>query len=258
LLKTKNVTLTAYGNTKYLIPSLEESIGFHLLIDGVYEKEVLKIIIKKLSPEDIFIDIGANIGAFSIMIAKRLSPGGKVIAVEPSKRIIPYLKHNIEENRLKNIKLLEYAVTDQNNSSITFYDAPLEKFGMGSVFQTFHDNPDFVKTRTLDSIIEEDGVGNIKLIKVDVEGCEALVFKGGAHILSSIKAPIIIFEFCDWAEERAPGYKPGDAQAILNKYGYRIWKVSDIARGRRKPLTDIITKGYEMLLAAKDASSVFS
>jgi len=63
----------------------------------------------------------------------------------------------------------------------------------------------------------------VDFIKIDVEGYEYHVFKGAETTLSRPDAPDILFEFVDWAEEKAAGIAIGDAQRILKSYGYRIF-----------------------------------
>lgn len=249
-LDASDVTVTGYDKSRFLVPSAREPIGLHLIIDGVYEKPSLDFILKNLPQAGTFLDVGANIGTFAVTVARFLSGAGKVIAIEPSAAIVPYLKNNIRINGLENVKVLECAVTDEDDRSMPFYEPPKEHFGMGSISRQFHDNPVLVRTRMLDTIIQEEQIRKVSVIKVDVEGHEAAVFKGSRHLLTSDRAPIVIFEFCDWAEARA-GISPGKAQNILREYGYRIWRLSDIVKKAKRPLTDTLTKGGEMLVAVK-------
>jgi len=62
---------------------------------------------------------------------------------------------------------------------------------------------------------------------------------------------MIIFEFCDWAEARVQAGEAGDAQRVLRGYGYHIWRLSDFACGRGRPLRDVLVSGYEMLVAVR-------
>jgi len=82
------------------------------------------------------------------------------------------------------------------------------------------------------------------------EGYESIVFKGARDILSKPKAPIIIFEFCDWAEDRAQNLEIGDAQRILVEFGYKIWRLNDILN-QKKPLNHIVEHGSDTLIAIK-------
>ena len=246
------------GGDEFIAPSLMEPVGFYLLIDGVYESELLSFMLGKLqrkagaeSAGAVFVDVGANIGSFTIPVAKSLGAEGRVIAIESSPTIYPYLKRNVELNGLSNIRLIQCAASDTDLQEVPFYEAPIESFGMGSLGAQFNGKPIPVITRTLDSILSERGVDRVDLIKVDVEGFEVGVFKGAEKLLNGPDAPLIAFEFCDWAEDRVPGGRRGNAQRALKDYGYRIWKLHDFLRGKQ-PLSDVLTAGFETLVAIKN------
>jgi hypothetical protein len=107
-----------------------------------------------------------------------------------------------------------------------------------------------VTTHALDDILIEAGVDRVDVIKVDVEGFERDVFRGAIKVLSAERAPVILFEFCDWAEERLTDGGRGDAQRILRDLGYSIWRLRDAVRSRA-PLSGILTAGFETLVAMK-------
>lgn len=234
----------------FLVPNLHEPIGFYLLIDGVYEPLAARFIADNLRPGSTLVDVGANIGVFAIPAAKRVGPTGCVVAVEPSPGIIPYLTRNIADNRLFNVRLKTCAAYDREEKSVPFFEAPTEKFGMGALAAQFDALPTTVPARTLDNVLAEEGISHVDLLKVDVEGFEALVFKGAKELLAGLEPPAILFEFCDWAEERAPDIRIGDAQHLLLESGYRLWRLSDYIRGIR-PLVKVLTNGFEMLVAIK-------
>jgi hypothetical protein len=83
---------------------------------------------------------------------------------------------------------------------------------------------------------------------VDVEGFEAAVFRGAERILRSTKPPIIVFEFCDWAEGRVADGEIGGAQTLLMEWGYRIWRLEDHLAGL-PPLQNVCRHGFETLVA---------
>ncbi len=249
-LAARDVRISGRCGVDFIAPSLQEPVGFYLLVDGVYESELLDFILGRLQKGAVFIDVGANIGSFAIPIAKSLGAEGRVIAIEPSPRVFPYLKRNVTLNGLSNISLVQRAAFDADGQEVSFYEAPIENFGMGSLGAQFHDKPIPVITRTLDSILREQGVGRVDLIKVDVEGFEAAVFRGAERLLNGPDAPLVVFEFCDWAEDRVPDGRIGDSQRALKDLGYRIWRLHDLAQGKG-PLADVLTSGFETLVAIK-------
>ncbi len=87
---------------------------------------------------------------------------------------------------------------------------------------------------------------------MDVEGFEAAVFKGGSNLLGAdkSKSPLVVFEFCGWAEKRAHGIEVGDSQRILRQFGYDIWKLEDFI-AEKKPTEQILTQGFATLIGVK-------
>ena len=195
------------------------------MIDGVYEVQAVDFVLERLKPSATFIDVGANIGVFTLPAARRIGRSGRVIAIEPSPLVFPYLERNIVLNGLSNVRLVQCAAHDRDGETVPFYEAPVEHFGMGSLGAQFHNSPVPVLCRTLDHILNEQQIEKVDVMKVDVEGFEAAVFEGATKLLAGDKAPVILFEFCDWAENRRPGGSVGDAQRLLRRWGYRIWRL---------------------------------
>lgn len=244
-----NVLLDVKNGKRYLVPSLFESIGFELFINGCFEQENVDFIISRLrSNPGNFLDIGANIGVFSVSAAKAL-PDVDVLAIEASPMISGYLRNNVELNDLSNIRIASCAVSARDGDSVEFFDAPIEKFGMGALDPRFDGDSVTVNTRTIDSLVEELGFDNVSAIKIDIEGYESNAFRGAEKLLTT-SSPTIMFEFCDWAEEKAVGISIGDAQRVLKDFGYEIWTPSDLSRGN-EPLNEILTEGFFELIAVK-------
>lgn len=172
---------------------------------------------------------------------------GKVISIEASPKIYSYLQQNIKSSKSKNISCIHIACTDHDNIAIEFYDAPDNQFGMGSLAPQFNIPPTLVIGSTFDNILKSLQIGRVDIIKVDVEGFEAAVFRGAVRTLTSDQRPVIIFEFLDWAERRA-GDPVGTAQLILFDYGYtlkEIGKKGALGSALIRP----ITVGGAMLIA---------
>jgi len=104
-----------------------------------------------------------------------------------------------------------------------------------------------VTTTTIDQIAAELGYKKVGFIKIDIEGFEYFAFKGGQYLLRSEDAPDIIFEFVDWAEEKA-GLKKGSAQEILKEYGYQLYVLE---KHELIPLIGTVAKGGKSLFATK-------
>lgn len=122
---------------------------------------------------------------------------------------------------------------------------------MGALSPQFGAQPVAVTAITLDQILAEEKINHVDLLKVDVEGFEALVFQGAKRLLTGQNPPLVVFEFCDWAERRTAGIEMRSAQQILKEWDYRFWRLSDFICNRDIPLGNILVKGSEMLVAAR-------
>jgi FkbM family methyltransferase len=226
-------------------------VGFYLATDGVYEGQILDFILRHLPAGGAFLDVGANIGCFTVPAARHLKDSGQVLALEAAPGVFPYLQENVRLNNLSNVKAVQCAVSHEEGAQAPFYQAPADHFGMGSLAPQFYAEPVFVATRTLDSLLAENGVARVDVIKVDVEGFEHGVFQGAENLLCGENPPVIIFEFCDWAEERAPNYQVGDAQRLLQSWGYNLRRLENDA-ARRPPLKEPLTEGFATIVARRD------
>jgi FkbM family methyltransferase len=236
-----------FGHT-LAVPSLREPISYHLYADGEYEPDVVSLLRATLRPGDVFVDVGASVGAHTLIASDLVGAAGCVIAVEPSPEVRGYLQANLQRNRVENVVVEARAVSDHSGSA-AFYVPDDAHFGMAALIPRFHDQPIQVETTTLDEMLERFD-RPVSVLKVDVEGAEALVFRGGARTLTSRRAPTIVFEFLDWAEQGMSGLQPGSAQQILRDYGYDTWQLHEYLAGGAALKNDLCA-GAHMLVAER-------
>lgn len=248
-LAARDCWIEARGGLRFQVPSLREPVAFHLLVDGVYEPATAALLAATLRPGMRFVDVGANVGAHALPAARLVGERGDVLALEPAPGVFPYLEANILANGLRNVIALRLAAGEVA-AQVPFYPAPADHFGMGSRAPQFHAAPITVKADTLDCVLGRHPGPTVGLLKVDVEGFEAAVFAGAAQLLGAPGAPPVLFEFTDWAEQRACGDDVGRAQRRLLDYGYRLWRLDAWRRGAA-PLGRVLTTGAAELLAVK-------
>lgn len=152
-------------------------------------------------------------------------------------------------NGLHNLRCWHGAVCDREGS-VDFFEAPINQFGMGSLSPQFDAHSIKVPGQTLDRLVAELGLTHVHMIKIDVEGLEQKVLLGAEKILRCHQPPLLVFEFCDWAEARVPDLRPGAAQAFLRDCGFQIWRLHDFIQGR-PALAEPIRSGSEMLVAQR-------
>ena len=170
-----------------------EHIQQQLFWYGYYEKDLGEILSKIIKPGDVFIDIGANIGYFSLLVANNVSTA-KVISFEPVREIFERLKENVAINDFKNITVFNAAVGEMKEEKELFVSGP-DNLGMSSFQQpgNFSGKKEIVQVLVLDEWFQRAGLAKIDVIKLDVEGSELAALKGMKEILQSFK-PIVIVE----------------------------------------------------------------
>ncbi|MBA7617088.1 hypothetical protein ES703_24396 [subsurface metagenome] len=179
------------------------------------EKDINTINYFKIPERGCFIDVGANIGRYSIMLAKKY-PNSKIISFEPEENNFKVLKNNIHLNKLKNVLPLQLACLDKKEK-IDFYIS-LKSTGQHSLIKKTNKRIQ-VEANKLDYILNNLKIKKVDLIKIDVEGAEAEVLKGAIKILKK-SHPKIIFEA--WDEQYLKKVKK-----ILNKFNYKIKKIAE-------------------------------
>jgi FkbM family methyltransferase len=245
--KGRDLMVQGRNGCCYKIPNIKEGIGFEIFINGIYEKETAALIISSIPANGTFLDIGANIGAVSVPVCKQRNDIS-TFCVEASKRMTRYLQENISVNKINNCTVFNRAIAAEDGLSVNFF-SPEELYGKGSMMPVFTQTAETVSTITLDTLVAENKIDKVSLIKIDVEGYEYHAFKGGEKLLSGENAPDILFEFADWTEELAKAVKPGDAQKLLMEYGYKLFSLN--SKNQLLLITAPVKKGSMMMWATK-------
>ena len=199
------------GFKMYLNP--HESFMMKMRLLRAYERDKFNFIKNNLKRNDIFIDIGANIGDFSLYAAKRAREG-KVLSFEPSADNFKMLKKSIKANNYKNIFPHQVAIGLNDDKNKLFLG---NKSGLHSLIENNPNNTgayELVRIKPLDYFFKD--VENVKIIKIDVEGAEIDVLRGMNRILNTYK-PFLLIDI-----HTKLGVTITEVSNILQKYGYNI------------------------------------
>ena len=186
-----------------------------------YEPELIYLE-KVLSSKAVFIDVGANLGIYTLVASRLVGRAGRVIAIEPSVQSFPALQKNIAVNRLTNVLPLPVALAEKTAKTWLHH-------GINPGQNSFGKDPscngvgEEVVTETLDSVLLQASVDRVDLIKMDVEGAEELVLRGASRVVTS-ERPLIIFEFNPEAAQRL-GLSPSGAWNLLEALNYEFFMV---------------------------------
>lgn len=203
------------GNRPLAVYSFDH-IGRIIVIEGLYEKRDLNILGDFLNlfckDKSLALDVGANIGNHACYFQSIFS---KVIAFEPNEVILPLL--HLNSKSVPNIEVREVALGERNESIDICYS--YTNIGSGSIIRNNECNNSkhqIVKVETLDG----QGLKNVGFIKIDVEGNELSVLKGGVKLISE-SMPIIAFE------QNAIEIQDGSSKTIdyLRVLGYEFFEI---------------------------------
>ncbi|WP_405696817.1 FkbM family methyltransferase [Streptomyces coelicoflavus] len=215
----------------------QDLIQRYLYLFGAWEPHLTGWLRRRLRPGDCFVDVGANIGVFSVLAARLVGERGRVVAVEASPDLHRRLEHNARLNGLGNIRALNAAVSDRTRTltftlassrntganSIVPYDGPVE-----SSFET--------EARTLPELLDPAEIATARVIKIDVEGAEGSVVRGLAPMLGALRPDA---EFTvEVAPERMArlGDRVDELLGVMRDAGFHTYRLAnDYAPGSYPP-----------------------
>ncbi len=168
---------------------LRSSIGRGLFATGSFDMGAIQPILNKLQPGATMIDVGANVGFYSVLASALVGDRGHVYAFEIDPRPLQCLRKTIALSGLGNIHIAEAAVSD-TDGSVTFI--PADEHGHNHI-ELQGDEGCVVASVRLDTWADAIALERLDAIKIDVEGAEKLVLEGARGIIARFK-PLIICE----------------------------------------------------------------
>ncbi|HKY70327.1 MAG TPA: FkbM family methyltransferase [Nitrospira sp.] len=196
---------------------------------GLFEKDSLSVARRLLKPGAVVLDIGANVGAHTLPLARAVGPNGKVYAFEPTAFAFRKLQRNIELNAdVKSPIILEQMMLGDSTTQLPdrmYSSWPLTH---GSVLHERHGGRliclPAARVSSVDDYVREAGIRQIDLMKIDVDGYESAVLCGAHSTLASLRPPIIL-EFAPYVLDEAGTSVEGLCE-ILRRHRYHLYAVS--------------------------------
>ena len=172
---------------------LSDFIQQQIFFLGFYDFAGISYLKKNLQEGDVFFDIGANVGSFSLIASKQVQSAGKVYAFEPVHQTFKQLTYNYSLNQFTQTTLIRKAVANKNGQ-IELNVSDQSNTGMSSILNHDAENGkiEIVPCITLDDFVVENKISTINLIKMDIEGAEYLALQGMSHILQHIRPDIMV------------------------------------------------------------------
>jgi FkbM family methyltransferase len=188
---------------------------------GTYEMPVQEVFSQYLKPGDIFYDIGANVGFFTILAAKIVGYGGKVYAFEPEPVNASTVRRNAELNNFAHVTVIEKAVSRSTGVEelwLTEYCGGHTLASVGTKVDTKESIT--VNTVSIDDLLQQKEIDPPTFVKIDVEGAEIDVLQGMSQTIQECQ-PIIIYEVDDEKKEGLLN-KQKEIDDFLLSHGYEI------------------------------------
>jgi FkbM family methyltransferase len=207
------------GEVELFVDPTDFAIGQVILETKQYEPHVTEVVRSQLRPEMTFVDVGANIGYFTMLASNIVGASGRVIAFEPSARNCALLHRSLARAGRANVDLRPFALAEESlflgynasgsNGSISELDLR-EEFPLPQ---------QVIRTSTLDAEIPEDA--RVDVIKMDVEGAEYRVLQGGKGVVARCR-PKLVTEFSPGPLRELSKVEPEGYLEALFALGYRV------------------------------------
>lgn len=225
---------TIYGFTVQILGTTNSVIEKAIYERGVYEAGTLHIIDLFLREDDKFIDVGANIGLMSLLAAQKVTSQGEVHAFEVSPNIFSELKYNLAQNNFSFVNCHFCALGSYRGKGELYENDFLKNRGTSTMLtiENSQEKKYEVPVDTLDNLF---GKKKVDMIKIDVEGWELEVLKGGNIFFSLPDAPAIIIE-CSKDRVNKMDDRANIFRKIKEINSYRIFKL----RGKKERQSKLI------------------
>lgn len=209
---------------------LREGIDFSIYLLGAFERSTVVALEKLVRAGDVTFDIGANIGAHTLRLARSVGPTGRVFAFEPADFAFTKLKRNLAlnpelEKRTRAYQVSLVAEAGAPLQSEIYASWPLEKDDnvhaqhRGRLVTALRASGD-----TVDDFVERERIDRLDLIKIDVDGHEYPILKGALRTLAKFH-PVLVMEMSPYIHEQQ-GHNFGDFIALLRHAGYTFLDVN--------------------------------
>lgn len=201
--------LTRVQGFKMLLPSDDVGLTPHLVLDGFWESWVTDVFLRSIKPGMTVIDVGANVGYYTLLGARAVGPTGKVYAFEPEPRNLKFLTSNVSLAGAHWTTVCGKALWNETGTSKLFVRADDQCGGHSMI------GGDESKAVSIETITLDEYLGNnqrVDVMKIDAEGAEPFIIEGMQQVIAASPGMKILMEF-------APDFVRGsgrDPQEFLN------------------------------------------
>jgi FkbM family methyltransferase len=188
-----------------------------VLYCGLYDYHDMNFLLRYLRAEDSFLDIGANVGVYTLLAASKIQ-NGTIYSFEALPKNSKRLEDNLKLNQFQQVKSYALAVSN-STGSIALNLA--EGDSMPFITTDATDDTIIVPTDTLDNLLQDKCLDNLTLAKIDIEGAEILAMKGATSLLKQQRPFVWILEILD--SVNSFDYQQKDVADFLQDYNYGFY-----------------------------------
>ncbi|MFF2651720.1 FkbM family methyltransferase [Streptomyces sp. NPDC058045] len=222
----------------------------YLYLFGVWEPHVTRWLESRLRPGDVMVDVGANIGVFSVLASRLVGETGRVVAVEASPAFHQRLLQHVELNGCRNVRAVNAAVSDRREK-LRFVLASSANMGANSIvpYEGPAESSFEAEALPLTEVLELDEVVRARVVKVDVEGAEGAVVRGLEPLLDLIPPDAEIAVEVTPERMARLGESAEELLGTMRRHGFHVYRLPNdyapaaYARAVRHPVAPVRWRG---------------
>ena len=178
------------------------------------------------------LDLGANIGFYTLLASSKIGNSGRVFAFEPSPKNLKLINLSLKENSFSNVTVIDAAISDFVGKSFLhlspYYNSEHSLFNYHYSSGKYHTlDKIMINVTTVDQTLSDVGDHTVDLIKMDIEGSESKALKGMQKTIEKNEHMILITEFWPKGFENANS-EPGDFLNELSTFGFKLHHIDEI------------------------------
>jgi FkbM family methyltransferase len=211
----------------------QDLIQRYLYLFGVWEPHMTSWLRSRLRPGDGFIDVGANIGVFSVLASQLVGDEGRVVAIEASPVFHQRLLQEARLNECRNIRAINAAVSD-GHKTLTFVLASSRNMGANSIvpYEGTAESTFEIGALPLPELLAASEIENARVIKIDVEGAEGSVVRGLAPLLDKLRPDAEITVEVTPERMAQLGDSADALLEMMQRHGFHVYRLAnDYAAG---------------------------
>jgi FkbM family methyltransferase len=227
--KAKMMIVRNFDSDLSLRLDRSKAMGASIYWTGFHEYRELLFLHDFLRSDMVLLDIGANIGEYSIFAAKRLTQG-KVVAFEPVPALRKMLDENIELNQFTNVIVKPFGLSDEVGSFPIYFVGENENEGQATFFPGLLQNQRSVKAelKKLDDEWDQLSLNRLDFIKMDIEGSELKALQGAQNVIARFR-PLVMLEVSE-VTYQAAGYSLKDVSDFFEPMNYLPFAVDKMGK----------------------------